>query len=89
MYTALTHTFMYAEALVTCLPVPGTWADPYTFNFQQKDGETTPVWGAVISFPNLIIAMHGLRYCTVLIALFGGVLALTQRVMLPFTVHVY
>ena len=68
MYTALTRTFMYAEALVRCLPVPGTWADPYTFNFQRKDSETTPVRGAVISFPNLIIALHGLRYCTVLIA---------------------
>ncbi len=36
MYTALTHTFMYAEALVRRLPVPGTWADPYTFNFSEK-----------------------------------------------------
>ena len=68
MYTALTRTFMYAEALVRCLPVPGTWADPYTFNFQRKDSETTPVWGAVILFANLIIALHGLRYRTVLIA---------------------
>ncbi len=45
--------------------------------------------GAVILFPNLIIALHGLRYHTVLIAFFSGVLALTQRVMLPPAVHVY
>ena len=29
MYPALTRTFMYSEALVRCLPVPGTQADPY------------------------------------------------------------
>ncbi len=88
MYTALTRTFMYAEALVRCLPVPGTRADPYTFNFQRKDSETTPVQGAVISSPNLIIALHWPQILYGIDSLSGGVLTLTQRVMLPFTVQV-
>ncbi len=69
MCSALTRTFMYEEALVRRLPVPGTRADPYLLLiFSKKDSEITPVRGAVILFPNLIIVLHGLRYCTVLIA---------------------
>ncbi len=36
MYPALTHTIMCDEALVRCLPVPGTWADPHTFLIFSK-----------------------------------------------------
>ncbi len=51
---------MYEEALVGCLPVPGTRVDPYTLLiFSEKTSEITPVRGAVISFPNLVIALHG------------------------------
>ncbi len=50
MCFALTRTFMYEEALVRCLPVPGTRADPYLPIF-SKMSENNPVWGAVISFP--------------------------------------
>ncbi len=64
MCTALTRTFMYDEALVRCLPVLalGLTLTPLTFS------EETVKYCAVILFPNLIIALHGLRYCTVLIA---------------------
>ncbi len=58
------------------------------FDFQRKDNEITPVRGAVISFLNLIIALHGLRYCTVLIA-FRRCSCFDRRVMLLFTVHMY
>ncbi len=81
MYTALTHTFMYDEALVRCLPVPSTRADSYTFNFQRKDSEIIPGQGAVISFPNLIIALH-------LPEILYGIDSLSVAFSL-FTVHVY
>ncbi len=85
MYTALTRTFMYDEALVRCLPVLvlGLTFTPLTFS------EKTAKYCAVILFPNSIIALHGLRYCTVLIAFFGSIRTLTRCEMVPPAVHVY
>ncbi len=85
MYTTLTRTFMYDEALLRCLPVLVLGLTLTLLTFSEK----TAKYCAVILFPNSIIALHGLRYCTVSIAFFSGVRALTQRVMLPPAVHVY
>ncbi len=66
-------------------PGPGTWADPYTFNFQRKDSKilcSDPVseldYG--VAWPEILYGID---------SLFGGVCTLTRCIMLPPAVHVY
>ncbi len=66
-------------------PGPGTWVDPYTFNFQRKDSKILcrdPVseLDHSVAWPEILYGID---------SLFGGVRTLTQCETLPLTVHVY
>ncbi len=54
MYTTLTPTFMYGEALVRCLPVHVLGLTLTPLSFSEKTVKYTPVGCAVILFSNLI-----------------------------------
>ncbi len=62
MYTALTPTFMYSEALVRCFPVHVLGLTLTPLSFSDETVKYTPVGYAVRLFLDLIIALHGLRY---------------------------
>ncbi len=63
MYTTLTPTFTYGNMLVRCLPVHVLALTLTPLSFSEKRVKYTPVGCAVILFSDLIIALHGLRYC--------------------------
>ncbi len=62
MYTVLTRTAMYNEALVRCLPVLVLGLILTPLYFSEKTEKIHTLGCAVILFSNLIIALHGLRY---------------------------
>ncbi len=53
MCSALTRTFNYKEALVRCLPVLGTRADPYRLLIFSKKSENNPSAGCCDFVPEL------------------------------------